>query len=264
MKPRGSQPPPGFSLKKPRQSRLKFAKILKSEFAACPSICYTKALVERMNSLDLSSNQSSEPSSEKWLIIGGSRGLGFEFFQQAQSIYPQNKFWIVSRKSPHSTSSFQHFPCDLSQPAETERMISFFDDQKIHRLFYFAGGGPYGAFPDKQWKDHQWAWNVSFVSAARCLHAYLRKPGLQQMIFIGSDIAGSKPDPGAASYAAAKHALRGLITSVQGENLKDAADVRLYSPGYMQTDLLPAHSKPRQQGLALNPSDVAKELLAGI
>jgi hypothetical protein len=41
-------------------------------------------------------------------------------------------------------------------------------------------------------------------------------------------------------------------------------EVRLFSPGYMQTDLLPANSQPRQNGEAENPLDVAKKLIAMI
>ena len=75
---------------------------------------------------------------------------------------------------------------------------------------------------------------------------------------MGSSVAEDKADPGAASYAAAKHALKGLLESVILE--KPDLDVRLFSPGYMDTGMLPQNAWPRQQGLAEDPDAVARRL----
>lgn len=137
-------------------------------------------------------------------------------------------------------------------------------------LIYFAGGGPFGSFADKKWNDHQWALNTTFLYPAQLMHQILSQkktkwPDLRNLVVIGSAIAESKPDPKAASYAAAKHALKGLIDTVQFElDLVQGLRVHLFSPGYMQTDLLPAHSEPRQKQLAENPLDVAKKLITVI
>ena len=80
------------------------------------------------------------------------------------------------------------------------------------------------------------------------------------MIFIGSDIADSQPDPKAGSYCAAKHGLRGLISSVVAEG--DSRDIRFFRPGYMDTALLPPNAKPRREGRTLlNPRDVAQNFV---
>ncbi|MBX9769145.1 MAG: hypothetical protein K2X47_17855, partial [Bdellovibrionales bacterium] len=133
------------------------------------------------------------------------------------------------------------------------------------RLIYFVGGGPHGLFQQKQWKDHEWSFQVTFRTPARFLHEVMRNSlGLQQLTFIGSAIAGDSPDPEAASYCAAKHALQGLISSIQEEQRHlpaDTLDLRLYSPGYMNTGLLPRNAWPRYKGNVLEPELVAQDLL---
>ena len=86
---------------------------------------------------------------------------------------------------------------------------------------------------------------------------------LAQITFVGSQIAESKADPNAASYAAAKHGLKGLITTIQAEAAQKP-NILLFSPGYMQTDMLPAHSWPVAKGLAVSSGLVAKQLIAFI
>ena len=138
---------------------------------------------------------------------------------------------------------------------------------KPTQIIYCAGGGPYGPFHKKKWSDHWWSLATTFLYPAELLHHLLscfeNWPNLQQVTFVGSAVAESEPDPLAASYAAAKHALKGLITTIQKEN-RLRPKILLFSPGYMQTDLLPATSWPKQQGLAQKAGDVAKELIAFI
>ena len=214
-------------------------------------------------------------SVEKIAVIGASRGLGHCFFdiaarpdpesavtgkvaESGESSSPRN-FILVSRRGvePLSGQNFFNLTLDLSVSKEQERLIRELTKWHADRVFYFAGGGPHGAYHAKQWRDHEWSWQVRFVAAARLLHALMMDTS--QIIFIGSNIAGDRPDPMAASYAAAKHALKGLIESVQAE--VPACDVRLYSPGYMDTELLPRRARPRVDGhLLADPRDVALDL----
>jgi short-subunit dehydrogenase len=127
------------------------------------------------------------------------------------------------------------------------------------KVFYVAGGGPYGAFAEREWKDHQWALEVSFLFPARLLHTFLRHGAGAQFILVGSSVAESEGDPKAASYCAAKHALKGLYSTVRRDYPE--CDVRLFSPGYMDTELLPANAAVRQQGI-YSPARIAQDLWA--
>lgn len=149
---------------------------------------------------------------------------------------------------------------NLSHEQNVENFLSEAKEAVFHRFIYFAGGGPYGPFQEKAWKDHQWAWNVTFLSAARFFHTFLKIPHFRQGIAIGSQVAENHADSGAASYAAAKHALRGLVLTLQKEG-GDSKDLRLFSPGYMNTNLLPPAAWPRQAGLQIHePDRVAQDL----
>ncbi|MBK7960771.1 MAG: hypothetical protein IPK04_05925 [Bdellovibrionales bacterium] len=91
----------------------------------------------------------------------------------------------------------------------------------------------------------------------------MRSPHFKQGIFIGSQIAERNPDINAASYTAAKHALLGIISTLQKEALegKDtkkaslAHDLRLFSPGYMNTSLLPPTAWPRLGALRFSSQE---------
>ncbi len=194
---------------------------------------------------------------EKVLIIGGRRGLGAAVAQAWSQKFSQSSLVLTSRQewpSPHRT-----FKADLYRDSDVQELESFLKTFKPDRVFCFAGGGPYGEFAKKAYKDHEWALKVSFLSPVRLMHAYLQVCPQGQWVMTGSAIAENSPDPGAASYAAAKHALMGLLSSLQLE--KPNPQIRLFSPGYMKTDMLPLNSAPREAQLAMEPEAVAEDFI---
>ncbi len=152
---------------------------------------------------------------------------------------------------------------DFANPLSVDTVMESFRRAQPSRIFYFAGGGPFGLFSQKAWKDHLWALQVSFLTPSEILHRLLSDAEfsfVRQIVFVGSMVADSRPDPLASSYASAKHGLKGLIESLQGENL--AVDLRFFRPGYMNTDLLPKNARPRQEGMVLaDPKDVAVDFV---
>ncbi|MBC7419128.1 MAG: SDR family NAD(P)-dependent oxidoreductase [Bdellovibrio sp.] len=210
-------------------------------------------------------------SDDRIVLLGSSRGLGWATYNQLISQSSDSSYFLASRKiktrenevSKNTVLAAQDFsktPLDLSFLTQLKNFTPT-------RIIYFAGGGPHGVFEEKKWSDHQWAFNTSFLYPAELVHSILSDQshwlGLRQIILIGSSVAENKADPLAASYAAAKHALRGMVDSMAQE-ASEKPIVQLFSPGYMQTDLLPAHSQPRQNGLAEDPVQVAKKLIAFI
>lgn len=189
---------------------------------------------------------------ENWSLLGASRGLGLEFSKLIPSLNKEVSLFLASR----SINSF-----DFSKSALYELYCEKVLATNPHRIFYFAAGGTYGPYQKFEWKDHTWTMNVTFQFPAFLLRYFLNsKTDLKQIVLIGSSIAESQPDPQAAMYCAAKHALRGLVDSVVLEN--PPFEVRLFSPGYMNTKMLPKGAWPREQGLVLEPSQVASELLS--
>lgn len=219
----------------------------------------------------LALNQCYGPCMQKhFALLGASRGLGWATYQEIKAKYKDSHFFLSSRKIEARVSEISQTtkltPQDFSKIPLEGTFLQQLQQFNPTDLIYFAGGGPYGNFADKKWKDHLWSLNTTFFYPAELLHHILSEkekwPCLQKIIFIGSAIAESKPDPQAASYAAAKHALKGLISTVQTEEKQ--ISIELFSPGYMQTDLLPSHSEPRQKQMAENPMNVAKKLVAVI
>jgi short-subunit dehydrogenase len=178
---------------------------------------------------------------ENIFIIGARRGLGKEILGQWRKNFPNDALAGSSRRE-FVAEGVQTFVFDMSLPEQTEELLLSLSKFAPTKVFYLAGGGPYGDFAEKDWKDHLWSLQVSLLSPLRVLHFCLNLPSVQQIVVVGSAIAESQPDPGAASYAAAKHGLRGCISSLQGEVQKD---VRLFSPGYMSTEMLPPQAQAR-------------------
>jgi short-subunit dehydrogenase len=182
-------------------------------------------------------------ASERTVILGGSRGLGAELMKLAAET---GAALGISRKSPE-------FSADFSVPSDQLRVLAKIQEFGPTRIIYAAGGGPYGIYSTKEWKDHEWAFQVTFLFAARVCHSF---PSTQ-IILVGSSVAESQADPKAASYSAAKHALRGLYQSIRVESPE--SDIRLFSPGYMDTPLLPKDAFVRRLGV-WSPEFMAKEL----
>lgn len=210
---------------------------------------------------------------EKFIMLGASRGLGWCTYQLLLKQKPQSEFLISSRKillkTGYVPQNTRLVPQDFSKPGIDPEFYTQLKNFGPTHLIYFAGGGPYGFFQEKKWSDHQWSLQTSFLYPAELLHSIMAQPEswpvLKKIVLIGSSVAEDKADPRASSYSASKHALRGLVSTVQEEikaqSHKTMPQVLLFSPPYMQTDLLPAHSHPRLSDRAENPEVVAGRLI---
>lgn len=202
---------------------------------------------------------------EKIVILGASRGLGKDVLNQLPKYFLNLQILAGSRKA-HLYSAMDNLTIvtmDFSKKENWSNYVSQIKDFAPTRIFYFSGGGPYGLYTSKKWSDHEWAINVNFLFPAFLLHEMLNSSlGCEQIVLTGSSVAESKPDFNASSYAAAKHGLRGLITTLQQEYPN--TDLRLFSPGYMLTDLLPINSAPRVNNLASDPKEIAEKFLSWV
>lgn len=189
----------------------------------------------------------------KIAILGSRKGLGFEIARLAAE---KAELFLCSRQI-HKISKFESFACDFNQPSQLDNLVENLVKFDPNKIWYIAGGGPYGNFSSKEWKDHLWAWNVSLLTPARILHSFLNNEikSCTQWIGVGSAIAESQLDINASSYSSAKHGLLGLLKTVKAENPEK--DIRLFSPGYMDTMMLPQNAVVRQSQIVANPSNVA-------
>jgi short-subunit dehydrogenase len=209
-----------------------------------------------------------EKRNQSYILLGASRGLGWQTYLKLFKKYPEARFLIGSRKanarSAEVSEKTKLISQDFSKLGVDQNFLNELKEFGPSYLIYFAGGGPYGLFQQKKWSDHQWSLQTSFLYPAELLHLIMSQtenwPHLKKVVFIGSSVAEDKADPRASSYSAAKHALKGLVESIQAEQ-KSVPEILLFSPPYMQTDLLPAHSQPRLSDRAENPEVVAERLI---
>lgn len=214
----------------------------------------------------------------KIAILGASRGLGAELsvlcaqtpevkgtllISRKQENLAQLKLRLAPWNEDDNRTRFEIFPSDFSREQEQERSLQALKRFSPTHVFYMAGGGPYGTFDSKEWKDHMWAYQVNLLFPARlalwALQWKNQHSEFKQLMYIGSSVAENQADPMAASYASAKSGLLGLYRSLIAEGHK--LDIRLFSPGYMDTELLPKGAKPRQQsGKLWLPEVVASKL----
>ena len=199
---------------------------------------------------------------EKVAILGGSRGLGAALVKNLKA--RGHEVLSISRKGQDLVEEgLEVFNCDFSQKTQWPALIEKLNQSRAQALIYCAGGGPYGKFGDKLWKDQEWSLAVTFETPAYLAWEVCRTqalPLIKTLIVIGSAVAESSPDPQAAMYCASKHGLKGLLGSLQKE-YPDRA-LHLYSAPYMDTDLLPSGAWPRREiGLVKDPADVAQDLV---
>ncbi len=205
--------------------------------------------------------------SETIAFLGCSRGLGKEVVLAFDESYDLKDSWLVARKEPLLKELTQKIRSDVfvssvdfSNPQSAQEILEALASKPVQKIFYFAGGGPYGQFQDKDWKDHTWSFQVNFLTPAFLIHQILKNPiykGIEQIIMIGSQVADQTGDKNASSYAAGKHALRGLIESIHLETPQ--VDLRLFRPHYMDTELLPKNAAVRGSGAFIqSPSHLAK------
>lgn len=149
---------------------------------------------------------------------------------------------------------------DLSKDM-TDSQFDLIRDFNPDIFIHCAGGGPYGLFHEKKFKSHEWALRVNLLSYMQITHTLLnQKPRkIMQMIAVGSSIAESQPDPGAASYSTAKHALLGFSANLRAEYPE--IDIRVFSPGYMNTPMLPAQKVIELGQKCLKVDEVAQHFV---
>jgi short-subunit dehydrogenase len=186
----------------------------------------------------------------KVFIIGGRRGFGKSIGEIWSQTVPQIKLVTTSRVAG------ANYIFDLAKEESVTALLKTLDDEQPDHVVCAAGGGPYGEYIKKDWKDHSWSLSVTLLSPMRIAHHLLQSTYCRQMILIGSAVAEADADKYAASYCAAKHGLRGFVGTLALETTDK--DIRLFSPGYMATDMLPVNVASKTGKVPAKPQDVAQ------
>ncbi len=205
----------------------------------------------------------------KVVVLGSHKGLGYHCVKSLLALDSVDKVLGFSRFESGDfvhDEKYQFYAYDFTKVYGHQELFQnlwhVLQEFKPTHIIYCAGGGPYGLFKDKAWKDHEWALKLNFLFPAHLLWHLSQNLEPCSFTFVGSAIAESSTgDAMGPSYTAAKWAMKGLIRSIN--NQQPSLKINIFSPGYMDTDLLPQGAKPRQiEGLVRDPSLLAKELLS--
>jgi short-subunit dehydrogenase len=183
------------------------------------------------------------------LVLGGSRGLGKSLCQ----VLSKNKEECLA------LSRSTDLKLDLTQSDAMNIFKSSVQENNFSHVFYVAGGGPHGPFFDKPLHSHKWAFELNYFKPVEIAH-YLKSISFKGVfVFIGSAIAENRTSSKSLSYSLSKRASVKTLLSLSEEELK----VRVFSPPYMNTSLLPLKAWPRLENpeLVIEPNKVAEVLI---
>jgi short-subunit dehydrogenase len=212
---------------------------------------------------------------KKALIIGASRGLGrsislfltthFDSVEEVTLVARRQDLLNEVEKEISPKIRINTQKCDLSRSEDQGSLVALLAKEDFDLIIYVAGGGPHGEYGAKEWKDHHWALQVGLMAPMRLVHEWLKNREVQKLksgakfIIVGSRIAEQSPDPLATSYAASKHGLVGFVSSLQKELEGQTHKVWLFSPGYIDTEMLPKSAHVRHDGSKLMSADTAAQ-----
>lgn len=203
----------------------------------------------------------------KVAFLGCSRGLGravLDKWDRNDNVLLVSRKIELLQKVAREFAHSQIRQCDLTNEGNLADLVELLIQSEVQKIFYFAGGGPHGLFEQKKWTDHEWAFKLNFLSPLKILHTLMREGTLKQFVVVGSSVAENNPEPLGTSYAAAKKAIKGAIESLNARDTQLPFNLQIFSPGYMDTDLLPANAEPRKAGLARSPIEVATEFIVSV
>jgi NAD(P)-dependent dehydrogenase (short-subunit alcohol dehydrogenase family) len=163
------------------------------------------------------------------LIIGGSKGIGFEILKQQLE---SNQVYNISRNAPEIThSNLKHYSLDVLQDTLP-------DIENIDVLIYCPGSinlKPIGSLSIDDFRND---FEINVIGAVKSIQKYLPvlKKGNSQSIVLFSTVAAKLGMPFHASIATAKAGIEGLVKSL-GAELASIVRINAIAPTITETTL---------------------------
>jgi NAD(P)-dependent dehydrogenase (short-subunit alcohol dehydrogenase family) len=130
--------------------------------------------------------------------------------------------------------------CDVSRRSDCEAAMAAVVDALggIDVLFNNAGITQRSAFVETRIEVFERVMGVNFFGALYCtraaIHSLIQRRGL---IITNESLAGLAPLLGRSGYAASKHAMHGLFTSLRSEVRRYGVHIMVVCPGFIRTNL---------------------------
>ena len=215
---------------------------------------------------------------QRVLITGGTSGIGFVTAQQL--VLAGSQVAILARGREALSEVAQKLPsvatiaADVGNQQEARAAVEEAAERLggLDAVVVCAGAASYGPFVESNLSDYEQTIRTTLMGTIHTAHAAL--PHLERtcgsLVVVGS-VAGRLPTPWLATYAAAKHAVRGFVRSLACELRAQRRPVRvaLIAPGPVDTPFwrrarTPDGRLPPEIRGAYPPEDVAAEIVASL
>lgn len=197
------------------------------------------------------------------IIIGGTKGLGYEI---AQSLRAQGEEAFVAGRTYEKDQHGEGCVLDLANDDDVESFTRFIREEiavdGLKRFFWVAGYGYLGDFAEQD--DANLMAETNFANVLPIAQAAWQKmlgADKDTNFVVVSSTTGFKPRNNEAVYAATKHAQVGFTRSLglESERLESNVKVALFLPGGMQTAFWEGN-EPDVFGEFNDPAKVAKKI----
>ena len=203
------------------------------------------------------------------LVTGASRGIGAAV-AKALAAEGAHVIRVARSLADGAKGSFEDIRCDLTDPAQVQRLGSRVLDQHGAPAIVVSNAGTFLLRPleatDAEELETQLAVNVRApFSVAKAFLPAMRKAGRGSFITVGSG-ADHIGFPENAAYAASKYGLRGLHETLVAEYKDTGVRLTLVSPGATNTAVWDPFNPDQRKGFMpragmLRPADVADAIL---
>ncbi|MEM7673603.1 MAG: SDR family NAD(P)-dependent oxidoreductase [Verrucomicrobiota bacterium] len=204
----------------------------------------------------------------KYVITGGSSGLGFELAKRCHQLgdvicFNRNVGKLGQLK--HHQHFCRHYPIDLSVDSLERRdclMSAYKEELEGHQYKLILNAAQF-AIQDfnRMTDDAKRIFEINYFSQIELLKC-LCQDGLKRVIFINS-ISGREGQANQFQYSASKHALQGFVSSLFKSSNEYDFDVININPGGMKTELWDDQGVDHEKHKKfLEPSHVADLLMA--
>lgn len=175
------------------------------------------------------------------LVTGASKGIGRAISDElCTSGYNVTGIARNFSEKQIKLPGFKPYKIDLGDldklPARLEEIKS--SGFTPSALILNAGMGLFGSLEEYSYQQINSLMNVNFTSHAyitRCFLPVMKRAGLGNIIFIGSD-AGLRGSKKGSIYCASKFALRGFSQALRAECARSGIGITIINPGMVKTD----------------------------